>query len=151
MDGCGPDDVAADELKRAKTWREVRAELSKGVSPKWDGASTRNTRLWKASLERKLAQKIVPGAVHGLLLGVYDGSVDETAAGLLRLRELKSGAPAGREEAIDPFALLADDSCGVFAKVKREKAARAVTPDVVSRTHSQGRAPLTSLQWCLDP
>ena len=91
MDGCGPDDVGPDELKRNKTWREVRAELSRGVNPKWSGGSTRNTRLWKASLERKLAQKIVPGAVDGLLLGVYDGSVDETAAGLLRLRDLKSG------------------------------------------------------------
>ena len=85
MDGCGPDDVGQEELKRAKTWREVRAELSRGVAPKWSGASTRNTRLWKASLERKLAQKIVPGAVDGLLLGVYDGTVDETAEGLLAL------------------------------------------------------------------
>ena len=72
MDGCGPDDVGPDELKRNKTWREVRAELSRGVNPKWSGASTRNTRLWKASLERKLAQKIVPGAVNGLLLGVLN-------------------------------------------------------------------------------
>ena len=41
MDGCGPDDVGQEELKRAKTWREVRAELSRGVNSKWSGASTR--------------------------------------------------------------------------------------------------------------
>ena len=33
MDGCGPDDVGPEELKRNKTWREVRAELSRGVNP----------------------------------------------------------------------------------------------------------------------
>ena len=81
-----------EELKRAKTWRDIRAELTHGVKPSWSGKSARNTREWKASLEQKLAQKIVPGAVNGLLLAVYDGSVDETAAGLLRLRVLKSGA-----------------------------------------------------------
>ena len=81
MDGCGPDDVGPEELKRAKAWREVRAELSKGVNPKWSGASTRNTRLWKASLERKR-----PGAKDRsrrgerfAALAVYDGSADETA------------------------------------------------------------------------
>ena len=81
MDGCGPDDVGPEELKRNKTWREVRAELSRGVNPKWSGKSTRNTRLWKASLERKLAQKIVPGATRcgqagrsGWLLAVHTGT-----------------------------------------------------------------------------
>ena len=114
MDGCGPDDVGPEELKRAKTWRGVRLELSRGVNPKWSGASTRNTRqCWKASLERKLAQKIVPGAVDGLLLGVYDGSVDETAEGLLRLRDLKSGQSSARETPMNPFALLA---CGRFLR-----------------------------------
>ena len=37
-----------------------------------DGKSTSNTRLFKASLEQKLAQKIVPGAVDGLLLAIYE-------------------------------------------------------------------------------
>ena len=112
MDGCGPDDVGQEELKRAKTWREVRAELSRGVAPKWSGASTRNTRLWKASLERKLAQKIVPGAVNGLLLAIYDGSVDETAAGLICLRQLKSGESSARDASTDPAPALR--ACGRF-------------------------------------
>ena len=80
MEAIGPDEVDEEELKRAKTWRDIRAELTRGVKPSWSGKSARNTREWKASLEQKLAQKIVPGAVNGLLLAVYDGSVDETAA-----------------------------------------------------------------------
>ena len=129
MDGCGPDDVGPEELKRNKTWREVRAELSRGVNPKWSGASTRNTRLWKASLERKLAQKIVPGAVDGLLLAIYDGSVDETTEGLLRLRLLKNGQSEERAARPDPMKLLAGDSSGAFATVKREREERAVTEE----------------------
>ena len=66
MEGFGPDAVDEEELKRAKLWRDIRAELTRGVKPSWDGNSTRNTREWKASLEQKLAQKIVPGAVNGL-------------------------------------------------------------------------------------
>ena len=73
MEGFGPDAVDEEELKRAKLWRDIRAELTRGVKPHWDGNSARNTREWKASLEQKLAQKIVPGAVNGLLLAVYDG------------------------------------------------------------------------------
>ena len=102
MEGFGPDAVDEEELKRAKLWRDIRAELTRGVTPKWDGNSTRNTREWKASLEQKLAQKIVPGAVNGLLLAVYDSSVDETAAGLTRLRALKNGAAEERESRPDP-------------------------------------------------
>ena len=78
MDGCGPDDVGADELKRAKTWREVRAELSKGVSPKWSGASTRNTRLWKALL-RVRARCLLMG-LRGGLRRLLLGTLGHTAA-----------------------------------------------------------------------
>ena len=83
MEAIGPDEVDEEELKRAKTWRDIRAELTRGVKPSWSGKSARNTREWKASLEQKLSQKIVPGAVNGLLLAVYDGSVDETAIYIL--------------------------------------------------------------------
>ena len=78
MEGIGPDQAGKEELKRAETWRAIRRELSLGVKPQWTGKSTSNTRQFKASLEQKLAQKIVPGAVDGLLLAIYDGSVDET-------------------------------------------------------------------------
>ena len=105
MEAIGPDEVDEEELKRAKTWRDIRAELTRGVKPSWSGKSARNTREWKASLEQKLSQKIVPGAVNGLLLAVYDASVDETAAGLLRLRVLKSGAAEEREARPDPMSL----------------------------------------------
>ena len=76
MEGFGPDAVDEEELKRAKLWRDIRAELlTRGVKPSWDGNSTRNTREWaKASLEQqKLAQKIVPGAVHHYLRGKLTG------------------------------------------------------------------------------
>ena len=63
-----------------------------------------------------------------MLLGVYDGTVDETAEGLIRLRDLKSGeSSAARETPMNPFALLAGDSSAAFAEVKRERASRAVT------------------------
>ena len=129
MEAIGPDEVDEEELKRAKTWRDIRAELTRGVKPSWSGKSARNTREWKASLEQKLAQKIVPGAVNGLLLAVYDASVDETAAGLLRLRVLKSGAAEEREARPDPMKLLAGDGAGAFSKIKRERATQAITPE----------------------
>ena len=64
-----------------------------------------------------------------MLLGVYDGTVDETAEGLIRLRDLKSGESSARETPMNPFALLAGDSSGAFAEVKRERASRAVTDE----------------------
>ena len=56
MEAIGPDEVDEEELKRAKTWRDIRAELTRGVKPSWSGKTTRNTRGWKASLEQKLAR-----------------------------------------------------------------------------------------------
>ena len=114
MEGIGPDQAGKEELKRAETWRAIRRELGVGVKPQWTGKSTSNTRLFKASLEQKLAQKIVPGAVDGLLLAIYDGSVDETTEGLLRLRLLKNGQSEERAARPDPMKLLAGDSSGAY-------------------------------------
>ena len=44
MEGFGPYAVDEEELKRAKLWHDIRTELTRGVTPKWGGNSTRNTR-----------------------------------------------------------------------------------------------------------
>ena len=49
MEGFGPDAVDEEELKRAKLWRDIRAELTRGVTPKWDGNSTRRLGAKKAT------------------------------------------------------------------------------------------------------
>ena len=51
MEAIGPDEVGEEELKRAKTWCDIRAELTRGVKPSWSGKGARNTREWKASLD----------------------------------------------------------------------------------------------------
>ena len=87
MEGIGPDQAGKEELKRAETWRAIRRELSLGVKPQWTGKSTSNTRLFKASLEQKLAQKIVEHALHRFLLGracAPPGSAGERDAGVKR-------------------------------------------------------------------
>ena len=40
MEAIGPDEVDEEELKRAKTWRDIRAELTRGVKPSWSGKGT---------------------------------------------------------------------------------------------------------------
>ena len=55
MEAIGPDEVDEEELKRAKTWRDIRAELTRGVKPSWSGKSARSTRERKASLEQAKA------------------------------------------------------------------------------------------------
>ena len=63
MEAIGPDEVDLEELKRAKTWRDIRAELTRGVKPAWRQRHTAGNGQWgRVAVASRLGRRFCTGS-----------------------------------------------------------------------------------------